>query len=828
MSGQGTRLQRWMRAWVALCFRHPWWVIGGCLAFMALSGAVALRLRFVGDFVELLPPQTEEVKDLREVEGKAGGGGYLIVQVRGGTPEQRRAFANVWAPRFEQETELVRYVEHRFDVGFFRSRALLLLPAEQLRELKSDLEARIDWERKHANPLYVDLLDTAPPPTLAEIEKKYASEAPRTEYVESKDGQELYMYVKPTGLEADLDFNRRLLARAQAVTAEVSGTFPGLNLQYTGPYVLRIEEDDVMQADLGRASGLALLLALGIILVSSRRPTALVIVTLPVGVGIVFTLAIAQLTIGHLNPITGFLSAILVGLGIEYGVHLSMRYWEERAALETLPALQDAAAGTLSGALTSAITNATAFFVLVFADFTAFQQFGFLAAIGVVSTVTSTYVMAPAILVVAERWRPARKAVPEGAPAPLPASAQRHRPVSLWLLLGTLGSVLLFAGWSATVLKNVSFESDLSKLKGESPATDLDRHISSQLGVIMMPAIVVVDTLEEAKAVTRIIADVRAQGGRRTSFQKAASLNDLVPSDVQARLEAIEGLRQVLRDLPDGLKEGPSGEKIREFLSMLDARAWGPDEVPLEIRRRFSTVQGQGTFVLIFPRYSGYNAEEIKLWADDINVVVKRARAQGIKAHALDGNRIAARIFRIVQADGPFIMLYAGLAVFLMIWFSLRSLRAALLVGVPLYVGMLSLAGVMEIFGLKLNFFNIVVLPNLLTIAVDNSVHLYHRYQEEGPGSLGHVVRTTGLAAMVATFSNAAGYGALLVARHQGLRSLALLAIAGVSCTFVGTTILFPTLLELIERFKARRHQGGSAAADHPGPAAPVAQGDKQ
>jgi predicted RND superfamily exporter protein len=109
----------------------------------------------------------------------------------------------------------------------------------------------------------------------------------------------------------------------------------------------------------------------------------------------------------------------------------------------------------------------------------------------------------------------------------------------------------------------------------------------------------------------------------------------------------------------------------------------------------------------------------------------------------------------------------------------------------------------MHLFGLKLNFFNIVLLPNLLSIAVDNSVHLFHRYHEEGPGSLGHVVRTTGLAAVVATLSNAAGYGTLLVAHHGGLRSIAWLAIAGVSCTFVGTTILFPGLLALLERRRA-------------------------
>lgn len=94
----------------------------------------------------------------------------------------------------------------------------------------------------------------------------------------------------------------------------------------------------------------------------------------------------------------------------------------------------------------------------------------------------------------------------------------------------------------------------------------------------------------------------------------------------------------------------------------------------------------------------------------------------------------------------------------------------------PLYVGLACLPAAMHVYGLKLN------------------------YQEEGPGSLPHVVRTTGVATVVATLSNAAGYGALLTAGHPGLRSIGELALMGVACAFLGTTVLFPALLALFER----------------------------
>jgi predicted RND superfamily exporter protein len=796
-----TRLAHLLKRLVDVSFRRPWLLV----AIFVLVGAGAAykssQLGFRGDFIELLPESSAEVKDLRFVEARAGGGGYLVTQVTGGTPERRRAFANAFAPKMEESKELVRYVEYRFDIGFFRSRALLLLPTEKLKALTQDLDQRIQFETVSANPLYVKLTDDPDPPTFAEIEKKYGDDAPKGEYVESQKGDELYMYVKPTGVSANVDFDRKLYAAARQTADQVLKDFGDLKVEFTGAFVIRIEEDAVMQKDLQRAGLVASIVALAIILLATRRPVALIVVAAPVSLGIAMTFAFADVTVGHLNPVTGFLGAILIGLGIEYGVHLSMRYWEERQSHSAQEAMNNAMIGTFTGALTSAATNAAAFLVLVFADFDAFRQFGQIAAIGVMSTVFTAYLMGPAILAIAERIRPfkaapARKSVEEGG---TPARAWRVPSPAMVALLAVIAS---FAIFSVTVAKHASFEQDLKRLKGESPATALDDHITANLGIIMSPALIHVPDLAQAKAVARIVADVRSEGGEKTSIQKAASLNDLVPQDVDDHLAAIEQLRALLTKIPDSMKEGETGEKVKDFVAMLDAKTYSAEQVPMEIRRRFNAMNGGGTFVLLFPRYSGYNTDELDLWAADLDKVLERTRAAKIDARLFDSNRIAAKIFTLVKKDGPFILGSAALVVFVMIWMSLRSLTKAALVAGPLFIGMTCVFGAMFLTGVKLNFLNVVVLPNLLTIAVDNSVHLYHRYKEEGPGSMGHVVRTTGLAAVVATVSNAAGYGALLVAHHEGLRSIALLAILGVSCTFLGTTVFFPAMLELIERWR--------------------------
>lgn len=802
--------QRWFERFLQASLSRPWWVVA-CFLLLGLGGALlAARLEFRGSFVELLPAGAREVQDLTRVSQKAGGDGYLVLRARGATPDQLKAYAQELQGRLERLPQ-VRYVEHHFDVGFFLRNGLLLMPAERLRALHDDLSARVRYEQQQGNPLYVELVETEPPPSFEEIQRKYVPESPVKEDLASADGKEVYLFIKPSGTAADLDFARRFVDEAKAVAAELARGYPGVTVDATGNFQSRIEEDTVMRRDLANAGLLSALLAVGIILLATRRVAALAVVGLPVVVGVLLTFAFAQLAIGHLNVVTGFLVAILIGLGIEYGVHLAMRYWEERRRLEVREALSAAVRGSFSGALTSAITNSAAFLVLLVAQFHAFQQFGLLAGMGVMLAVLAAYGLGPSLLSIAESIRPFRPPAVPGAEAPsgsAPARGGARWPTSA--VTGIALAVVAFAGYSAFMAPRLGFETDMRKLKGDSPSSRLDDHITEQLGAPLNPAILLVEDLEQARTVRQIISEVQTRHGADSVFLRSASLVDLLPTDVERRQAEIARLQDLVSQLPASLLDDP---RVKQFQELLGARPYGLDELPVEARRRFEALDGKGMFLLLFPSVSNYDTRDLHRWAAQLDEVVAGAQAKGIDLSVLDSNRIASRIFVLVRGDGPLILGAAAVVVFLAILASLRSLKRALLVAGPLFLGMVCLAGGMYLFDVQLNFINAVVLPNLLAIAVDNSVHLFHRYEEEGPGSLGHVVRHTGFAAVAATLSNAAGYGALLIASHQGLRSIGQIALLGVVCTFLGTTVFFPALLALLERWKLRHGKGAGEGA---------------
>ena len=802
------RRQRWFEGFIQAAMSRPWQVLLAVALVTVAAGFFASRLEFRGSFVELLPEGAPEVRDLTRVSEKAGGDGYLVIMAKGVAPEALKAYATEFQRRLEA-LPTVRYVEHHYDVAFFRRHGLLLLPTAEVASLRQDLEARVRYERERASPLFVDLGTEEAPPTFEEIAKKHTPDTALPETLANKEGTEVYLMIKPSGTAGDLEFARNFVATVFDTGRKLAAEkYPGVTLEATGNFQNRIEEDAVMRGDLSNAGMLSALIAVGLILLATRRISALAVVGVPVMVGLVLTFAFAQGAIGHLNIVTGFLVAILIGLGIEYGVHLTMRYWEERERLGVKEALTAAVRGTFSGALTSAFTNAAAFFVLVLAQFHAFQQFGLLAGVGVLMAVLSAYALGPSLLAIAERIRPFRRDTAANAQASAPVVESAPAPAKEWrrwptgVIVAVALSVVGFAAYSVGIAPRLGFETNLRNLKGDSPASRLDDHITEQIGAPLNPAILAVDTLEQVREVEAVIAQVKAKNGANSVFLRTASLSDLVPSDVAGHEAEMGRIRTLLDGLPKSAQEDPRVKDLRE---MVDAKPYGLDQLPVEARRRFEALDGKGMFLLLFPSVSNYDTQDLHRWAGQLDEVVAGAKAKGIDLAVLDSNRIAARIFSLVRMDGPFILWSAAVVVFLVILASLRSFKRALLVAGPLFLGMTCLAGGMYLFDVQLNFINAVVLPNLLAIAVDNSVHLFHRYEEEGPGSLGRVVRNTGFAAVVATLSNAAGYGALLVANHQGLRSIGQIALLGVVSTFLGTTVFFPAMLALLERWKGRR-----------------------
>jgi predicted RND superfamily exporter protein len=156
-----------------------------------------------------------------------------------------------------------------------------------------------------------------------------------------------------------------------------------------------------------------------------------------------------------------------------------------------------------------------------------------------------------------------------------------------------------------------------------------------------------------------------------------------------------------------------------------------------------------------------------------------------------------------ITREGCVVMALALVCLALVVLVALRSVAGAILVLVPLLMGVLWLVVVMVATDFKFNFFNVVVLPSILGIGIDSGVHVFHRYREEGRGSVRNVLGTTGGAVLVSALTTMVGFGGLVFAHHPGLRSIGVLAVTGIFLTLVAALVVLPAILDLLERYKS-------------------------
>ena len=113
---------------------------------------------------------------------------------------------------------------------------------------------------------------------------------------------------------------------------------------------------------------------------------------------------------------------------------------------------------------------------------------------------------------------------------------------------------------------------------------------------------------------------------------------------------------------------------------------------------------------------------------------------------------------------------------------------------------LLMLAGVftgavMELSGISLNFANIIALPLILGIGVDNGIHMVHRFRSMGTDVSGILATSTSRGILFSTLTTICSFGNLAILPHQGMASMGKLLTIGIGFTLVCTLVLLPALL---------------------------------
>jgi len=627
----------------------------------------------------------------------------------------------------------------------------------------------------------------------------------RSGYFLSRDHRSLLIIANPVRPATDLTFSRKLLKAIEPLL----DLGPEVSIQYTGAYPIALEKATGLRLDMQSSMITAFALVLALFFFAYRRLTTLLFVGFPLLVGVQITLAIAALLIGRLNILTSAFAAILIGLGIDFAIHLYDRYHSERAlGLEVTQAMVKTLTETGSGVLTGGATTILAFCTLLLARVDGIMELGGLVATGLFFCLISIYFVLPSFLAWTDSrgkdpyvYRPLRDF---GLKA-LSRLLQKH-PHSFIIAFS-----FITAFFSVLAL-GIEFESDLRSLGPKRiEATEVYAHLERMFPRGNREAFVVLEDndfdslLRREESVVEGIRDYRNRG----QILSISSVSHLIPSAEEQRrrrellrqsIDFTRARKSLLRELiAQGFRLDPFERTLRWMNRMSSPSDDYTPMMPETILHRLqssplgkwvnrSLVQKQGIYKGVLTiLYEGDRLDLVQL-ERDLRGIDRRAGVTGLDLINID-------LFRMVRRDLLVIAPLAILSVISLLYLHFRRWRVVILALIPLSVGLTWMLGLTSLLGWKINYINGVVIPMIVGIGIDDGIHIIHRYLEDSRYDINGAVQYTGRAVAMTSLTTMVGFGSLVIAQYRVLSSMGWIIILGIGSCLLTSLFLLPPLL---------------------------------
>jgi hopanoid biosynthesis associated RND transporter like protein HpnN len=195
-----------------------------------------------------------------------------------------------------------------------------------------------------------------------------------------------------------------LLERVKALEADPS--LADVKLGVTGELALQYEELDSVKKQALFSLGLSYVLVTLVLFLGLRSPWAVAGTQLTLTLGLIYTAAFAALAVGHLNVISVAFAVMFVGLGVDFGIHICLRFMELRGeGHDHFPALRDTGWSTGTSLVICAVTTAIGFYAFTPTSYDGVSELGLIAGTGMFLSLFATLTILPAWLSIRRRDR---------------------------------------------------------------------------------------------------------------------------------------------------------------------------------------------------------------------------------------------------------------------------------------------------------------------------------------------------------------------------------------------------------------------------------------
>ncbi|GMV81222.1 MAG: hypothetical protein AMXMBFR7_24060 [Planctomycetota bacterium] len=661
-------------------------------------------------------------------------------------------------------------------------------------------------------------------------------------------------------------FTTQLMSDTYGEPAEGEPKDAQLRVGYTGLHAVTYENELSLRWDILSTTLTSGVIVILLFLLVFRELRLAWCIALTMGLAVVVTLALTALVQGKIGVMGAGFTCILLGMGVDYGIHIysTFHHLREEARYRTEEALAETLRRCGPSVLAASLTTAIAFFGIATTHFRMLAELGLLAGIGLFVAALLMITFFPVLLAGGGDDRKAGH-VAHGirkTTIMLGRFHQRQRKGWLGVSLGALALLAcatLILGYSdpgPEPVLGVRFDGELSNLRSlRIQAIPLRERVAAKFGQAFSDIKVLAEGPDEATAYAaaeRAVANLKAREEAH-EIEPLGGLLDYVPAPAAQR-EALEALRAVdfaacrKRFLDAAQQEfGAAGERaFQPFLAKLDELAasartaevltlaevlQGPVGPILNLFARVDASSGRVQLLTSYlpssaPGNGGLGHTEA--WYRAVADEAEREAPEGGAIKFTSPRLVGFELKASLLLDMEWISGAVAVCVASLLVITFRSAKKALLAALPLIFAILFvLAGVVvaQLLGrdFALNYVNLMIFPVLVGSAVDYGVYLVFDVYSSRRPSLEAVVGETGRGVVLCGLTTLAGFGSMVLGSYTGLIDFGWSAVLGYSGALFGALIVLPGMLNLLGAGGQER----PAALKKEQPAAPQLTGQK-
>jgi uncharacterized protein len=595
----------------------------------------------------------------------------------------------------------------------------------------------------------------------------------------------------------------------------------GVTVRLTGPVAMADDEFGTV-ADGALLNVLltvaAVLLILWLALRSGRLMFA---VMLSLFIGLAITAALGLAMVGALNLISIAFAVLFVGIGVDFGIQVAVRYRQERHVKGALdPALASTAARIAKPLTLAATATAAGFYAFLPTAYRGVSELGLISGSGMIVAFIISITLLPALLLLLKP-PPEPQGVGYRQLAPVDRFMARYRvPILVFAALAVAAGLPL--------LRDLKFDFNplnLRSAKVESVSTLLDLmkepETSPNVINVLVPSIEDADSLakrldklpEVSSTLTLQSFVPKDQDEKLAIIADAASILDptldpLVvkapPTDADTQAALKEAADAFLGDDKDAamgkslqkLAEADAAKRAAVEKTLLDGLKLRLDQIraslhpepvnlttlPEDLRQDWISKDGRAR-VEVKPKGDQNDNETMKRFAAAVLAVAPNATGTPILIQ-----ESAKTIVHAFLQAGTLALILITLTLF----FALRRVTDVLVTLVPLLVAGVVTLELTVLFGLPLNFANIIALPLLLGVGVAFKIY-YVMAWREGVTSL--LASSLTRAVLFSAATTASAFASLWLSNHPGTSSMGKLLSLALVTTLVAAVLFQPILM---------------------------------